>query len=240
MNSLRTWFTPGERVLEIGGGSGYQANMLRSWGCQVASVDLPDRFHPGAQHFPVVDYDGRNLPFRTAAFDRVFSSNVLEHVKDIPSLLEEVHRVMRPDGVAIHTLPSTTWRLWTTVTRFPWLVLRAGSRFLPRLTRPRQNNGAPSEVGRGVTASDLSLFRVALAPGPHGEFPSELSELYYFSRRHWRQLFTDYGFHVTHVMPGRLFYTGNGVAPALPLSLRQALSFGLGSSANIFVTCPVD
>jgi SAM-dependent methyltransferase len=48
------------------------------------------------------------VPFATASVDRVFLVHVLEHLIDFLPLVDEVHRVLRPDGVA-HLL-SPWWR----------------------------------------------------------------------------------------------------------------------------------
>ncbi len=47
LQAVRAWFPPHARVLEVGGDTGYQASLLASWGCNVASVDIPEPpYHP--------------------------------------------------------------------------------------------------------------------------------------------------------------------------------------------------
>lgn len=111
--SIQRWLTPGARILELGGGSGYQANLMAARGFDVVSIDLQDRPKSQEAFFPVQDYDGRHIPFENASFDIVFSSNVLEHVRELPELLAETRRVLKPGGIAIHLLPSASWRFWT-------------------------------------------------------------------------------------------------------------------------------
>src|SRR3954451_6911212 len=111
IDALRQWFPAGARVLEIGGARGHQAHAIASWGAAVESIDVAGRDVGGALVFPVRDYDGRHIPFADDSFDIVFSSNVLEHVPHIRELLGEMRRVLRPGGVAIHAMPSPTWRL---------------------------------------------------------------------------------------------------------------------------------
>jgi ubiquinone/menaquinone biosynthesis C-methylase UbiE len=43
------------------------------------------------------------LPFPDASFDRVLSREVIEHVMDPQAMLSEIHRVLRPGGVAVVT-----------------------------------------------------------------------------------------------------------------------------------------
>ena len=45
----------------------------------------------------VADLDA-GLPFRDASFETVGAYDVVEHVADLVALMEEVHRVLKPDG----------------------------------------------------------------------------------------------------------------------------------------------
>jgi SAM-dependent methyltransferase len=50
-------------------------------------------------------YDGKLLPFRDAAVDRVVMSEVLEHVFEPDVLLDEVRRILRRGGLVLVTVP---------------------------------------------------------------------------------------------------------------------------------------
>lgn len=41
----------------------------------------------------------RGLPFATGSIDRVFAVHVLEHVRDLFGVMDELHRILRPDGM---------------------------------------------------------------------------------------------------------------------------------------------
>ncbi len=103
-------------LLEIGAGTGWQAAALATRGFTVSAVDLPDSKYAPDRMFPVQDYDGHTLPFRDGSFEIIYSSNLLEHIPHLAAFQEEMHRVLRPEGLAIHVLPSSAWRFWTNLT----------------------------------------------------------------------------------------------------------------------------
>jgi SAM-dependent methyltransferase len=231
---VRRWFAPGQRVLELGGGSGYQASLLAAWGCRVVSLDLPQRAPAGERYYPILDYDGQNVPFAAGTFDRVFSSNVLEHVRGLPALLAETRRVLRPGGLAVHLVPTPGWRFWTSVAHYGYLAkyLLGRDRALPGVAQPRQAGDVLSARGPAY------LLRRALLAGPHGEWPCAAAELYGFSRRRWRRLFERHGFPVRREYGTALFYTGYGLFPGRSLGARRELARWLGSACHVFVVQP--
>lgn len=73
---------------------------------QYVGVDVDN--NPGHDHkHEDIDifYDGVHLPFADNEFDAVLSSQVLEHVPNIHQSISEMHRVLRPGGQALLSLP---------------------------------------------------------------------------------------------------------------------------------------
>lgn len=233
LEDLRPHFSRGQRVLEIGGGSGFQAEILSQWGLDVISLDVPDRPRAAAPHFPVRDYDGRTLPFPDKSFDRVFSSNVLEHVKDLDCLIREMRRVLTVDGLMIHVLPSSAWRFWTSISYYPH-IMRILMGAVKRPQMPLAGDGASI---RKTIGSRIMRVPHLLVAEPHGEYPSALSELYYFSRPRWRRVFESAGLHVAGIEPTGLFYTGYVTTP-LQVASRRRLARVIGSAATTFLLRP--
>jgi SAM-dependent methyltransferase len=227
---LRRHFSPGARVLDLGGGDGYQASVMASWGVEVESIDVEgersDRF------FPVRAYDGSTIPFGDDVFDMIFSSNVLEHIRDLPRVFAELKRVARLGATHVHVLPSPKWRFWTNAAHYPYLFRRF---VLKRGAGPFEIS-MPSSFGASVQQRGLlhSLKRALLA-GPHGEYSSSVAELYYFSARRWRREFRRHGFGIVEQYPTGLFYTGYGLTPGLSVGARRRLASLLGSACNVFV-----
>lgn len=42
---------------------------------------------------------GERIPLRDGTADAVFSDNVFEHIPDVPSVVDEMHRVLKPGGI---------------------------------------------------------------------------------------------------------------------------------------------
>ncbi len=54
------------------------------------------------ERYVLLRYDGYTMPFPDASFDVVMSNAVLEHVEDMPRLVQELARVTRPGGISYH------------------------------------------------------------------------------------------------------------------------------------------
>jgi SAM-dependent methyltransferase len=91
----------GSLVLDLGGyraGGRGEFHLARSR-CRAVAVNL------AAEHPVDVLGDARALPCRTAAFDAVVCSEVLEHIAEPCVVLAEVHRVLRPRGRLLASVP---------------------------------------------------------------------------------------------------------------------------------------
>ncbi|MCP5151345.1 MAG: class I SAM-dependent methyltransferase [Ectothiorhodospiraceae bacterium] len=234
LDALERYLARDKAILELGGGTGEQARLLTDRGYRVESIDLPQSIYAGDRVFPVVDYDGRTIPFADARFDIVFSSNVLEHVLDLEGMYRELDRVLGPDGIHVHAMPTGRWRFWTTLSNYADMVERIA----------RQ---VPGLIPRGVRRADLSrcywaarsIATVLLThawPPRHGERGTMLGELWTFSPWWWRRHFRQHGFEILSDAPVGLFYTGHMVlGRRWPVPLRRRLARWLGSACHVYV-----
>lgn len=219
-------YLQGRRILELGGGTGFQASLMVAWGFDVSSIDVAV---PEGAVFPVQRYDGRKIPFGDATFDMVFSSHVLEHVEDVTPLLLEVARVLKPAGRAIHVMPSVTWRVLTMSTHYLHLIRRLTGVFA-------KGRAAVAPEGQGQATSSRPLWRRALVAGPHGVFASAWEELFTFRKSRWVRVFDENGFAVEECIGSGVAYSGYAMMPWLSVSARGAASRIVGSSSSIFIT----
>ncbi len=96
----------GKKVLEIGIGLGTDLRQFAEGGAECFGIDITDRhIELTLQNFAVnglkVDVrkaDANCLPFPDNTFDVVHSFGVLHHIPDVESALQEISRVLKPDG----------------------------------------------------------------------------------------------------------------------------------------------
>lgn len=94
-----------QRWIDLGSGTGYFTRALagRYPQAQGLAVDIAEgmlrhaREHGGAAHF--IGGDAERLPLRDGACDVLFSSLALQWCADLPAVLSEAQRVLRPGGV---------------------------------------------------------------------------------------------------------------------------------------------
>lgn len=90
------------RLLDIGCGTRPYASLFahtQYFGVEIDSTLARQR--GGADIY----YDGTRLPFASACFDAILCNQVLEHVPDPQRFLRECHRVLKPGGRLLLTVP---------------------------------------------------------------------------------------------------------------------------------------
>lgn len=143
---LREAVRPGERVLDVGclGGA------LLEPAAQVARVVGVDLIQPALVQAkvrglrPVLADAAMPLPFCDHAFDLVHAGEVLEHLFHPLVLLRELHRVTRPGGRLIGTVPNVA----NLADRLRLLVGRAPSVLGPHPDAPAGDHIRAFTVGR--------------------------------------------------------------------------------------------
>lgn len=152
-------------VLDWGCGKGHISYLLRRAGFQVTACDVTAQADDSAfgQATPIIAdqcisvvplVDKVALPFADASFDVVLSMGVLEHVHDDAASLQELRRVVKPNGLClVFFLPYTL--SWT-----QRLAHARGDRYHEHLY-------SRADVVRLATGARLRVLRVA-----HGQlFP---------------------------------------------------------------------
>ena len=104
--SLIAFIGRGEgKALDVGCGEGRVSRELKACGYRVTSSDpVWELVNAAREARSADDYaiaSGTDLPFEDAHFDLVMAYNVLMDVEDVPAILKEIRRVLRPAGTLV-------------------------------------------------------------------------------------------------------------------------------------------
>jgi len=96
------------RHLDVGAGSGLLLKMVNDrFGFEQRGCDYTVEFMKYSDVvIDVVDLDRQPLPYPDSHFDLVSCIETIEHLENFRALLREIHRILRPGGIAIITTPN--------------------------------------------------------------------------------------------------------------------------------------
>ena len=102
----------GERLLDIGCGDGAFTVLLKealgakeAAGIEIAPEAVAAIEEKGIKAYQL-DIDEKPFPFDGAYFDVVYCGEIIEHLFNPDHLLEEVHRILKPEGICIISTPN--------------------------------------------------------------------------------------------------------------------------------------
>ena len=221
-----------EDALELGAGDGAQSKLIARCAGEVLCTDL-NRERLVQEPHPRIAYDicnAENLPYETGRFDLIYSSNLLEHLRDPARALSEMRRVLRDDGVMVHVVPNRFWKLLHMALFYPNLALSAVEAALSG-GRVRYQNGKPSR-GNNLRRERSSFLRRNIWPPVHGEYAGHLAEFTRMGSSSWRQMFKEAGLEPTGMVRGLPAHSPYRFGMNAPRKLCE--SMGL-SSCNGYV-----
>jgi len=104
-------------VLEVGCGGGILTEEIAKMGLITTGIDpseqsLISAINHAKDNKLKIKYEkgtGENLPFQNNSFDVVFCCDVLEHVHDLPKVINEISRVLKNEGVFIYDTFNRTY-----------------------------------------------------------------------------------------------------------------------------------
>ncbi|RMD95949.1 MAG: class I SAM-dependent methyltransferase, partial [Calditrichaeota bacterium] len=104
-------------ILDFGCGNGAQTILLPETSHVLAAdIDRADLLRLQGvlrenkiRHILPLQFDGDRLPVRSQSIDMAISFEVLEHVADESTALQELYRVLKPGGQLILSVPNKWW-----------------------------------------------------------------------------------------------------------------------------------
>ena len=232
-SSVLLLLEPPLKILEIGGGDGYIASIFSKEGYDITTIDLDPRF-PSV--FPVEKMSADHLIYPDHTFDVIFSSNVLEHINELSPVFKEMRRVAKKNAQFIFILPTPAWRLISSFWYF-FKILKIISLKIFLFKEPKTITTDNAVHENQVALEKVSLFdkikRIILHP--HGEYPSFIHEIYYFSPYRWRRLFINNGFKIISHKRGPLFYSGESIFKFKFIKIRKFLAQYCFSSGHVYI-----
>jgi len=143
------------RILELGCGSGGNFEMLARYG-QLYAADSDETARNYASALNLAEVEAASLPddvpYPDESFDLVVMLDVLEHIADDAASLQTVHRLLKPGGWFLATVPAFGF-LWSAHDEVHHHHRRYDARQLRRVVE-----GAPLQI------QYLSCFNVFLFP----------------------------------------------------------------------------
>ncbi|HEX5704182.1 MAG TPA: class I SAM-dependent methyltransferase [Pyrinomonadaceae bacterium] len=200
----------GQRLLEVGCGMGTDLLQFARGGARVTGVDLtPRSIETSRRHLELYGLSGdfaltdaEKLPFADESFDVAYSNGVLHHTPDTAEAVREIHRVLRPGGLArVMLYHRNSWNYWFEI------VLHRG------LLR--------AQLLRGQTAEEIMSRYVEVNEGEGRPLVKA------YTRRQARELFSMFREVKTEVQQltrGDFYFPGR----LLPQSMLRALGRGVG------------
>jgi 2-polyprenyl-6-hydroxyphenyl methylase/3-demethylubiquinone-9 3-methyltransferase len=126
---LRATFAHRCRVLDVGCGAGFVANVLAAAGHRVYGLDAAvqsltvARRHDHTRRVQWQLGDAAALPFRERSFDAVCLMDVLEHIEAPAAAIGAAARLLVPGGLLFFTTYNRNWLTWLVVVKgVEWVV----------------------------------------------------------------------------------------------------------------------
>ena len=147
----------GLEIAEVGSGGGQVLRMFpiaRLTAIDVSSVYLENaRRNLAGYNVRFLKGELEDIDLPAASYDRVICTEVLEHVLDPDAVLAAIARVLRPNGIAVVTVPNDP------------LILRVKGLYPPDATPPPPEGAGSTGAGTSTTctASTTEEFRDVLS-----------------------------------------------------------------------------
>jgi SAM-dependent methyltransferase len=112
--TILSWLDPrpGEAILDVGCGDGYYDSLVAGAGARVLGIDIHPLWLPFAQKYygddatEFIRMDAEEMDLPAGSFDKVMSLCVIEHFNRDETVLQNIHRVLKPGGRLVFSADS--------------------------------------------------------------------------------------------------------------------------------------
>lgn len=123
-------------ALEVGSGGGILCEEIARMGFATTGIEPAEQsritsINHAKTEGLIIKYEpgtGENIPFDNGSFDVVFCCDVLEHVRDLPRVIAEINRVLKPGGIFCYDTINRTFisklvaiKIWQKWERFAFM-----------------------------------------------------------------------------------------------------------------------
>jgi SAM-dependent methyltransferase len=226
-----------DKGLELGCGSGKTSKYLAYYCKKLFALEYNENLliEQSDDKVTFMVGDAQELSrFGDSEMDLIYSSSLIEHLPYLDKCLVECRRVIKRDGLIIHTVPNRTWKIFNLLLYYPFGIKMIFDMLF--LKKKPQWTGGPRASQTGLDSSlrpvdgKLSVKK-NLWPKTHGISTSHLAELKKWGQKQWTEIFERNGFVVNDIV--RLpFYFGWGYNFRIIMRLGNYLGL---SSCTAFI-----
>ena len=209
-----------DNALELGAGDGFQSTLLANYTRHLLCTEVDDK--------RLVKKDIQNVTYKVmnaqdidrcleyGSYDMVFFFFFLEHVHRREELLQKICKVLNDDGICVCVVPNVLLKL-------SWLVLFYPNQLIELLEVISNPGGLErlykrvhAEIFKGRQCDESSDIDITCLnnrkskektfcqkycwPTPHGEYSSNILELFAYRKNAWSSLIEKQGFNVISIL----------------------------------------
>lgn len=216
-----------KKILDFGAGDGFLVDKFQEIGYyDTLGLEILDSNYKLSKK--IITYDGKLSSFPiNEKFDVIFSSNVLEHVKNIDQYLIYFNERIVSNGVQIHIVPTHFWKFYNSLFYY-YSVCKFI--FSKKIFNRKSDSKAvyKSRINNNLKQNPLFI-------GRHGSRGSTFEEFILFNPKEYRKILNDnnfdfFDFKIPLVYSGHYFF-----GSFFSLKFREIISKYVGYSCHCFI-----